>query len=180
MQFIKACAIGISCLFIVVTAFGQQANRDVPRRQNVPMGARGNWMSKRLMSKEFMEKVGIQGEQAEKLKAALEEIDRQSTQLEKEINQSALRQAAIAKEVLSQPNASVDEIMKIIEHIGALRVEQAKLATRRLVVIRDNLTAEQRKKASEFLSDEKKKNHDARERNASTNRVATAKSKAAK
>lgn len=148
----------LTCLAIVAAAaaFGQPQNeREQPRVQR---GLNhGNWIGKRVLTKEFMDKVGIQGEQAAKLKAELEGIDAKAGKLDEGINKAALEQAQIAKKVLSEPGANTDEIMKIIERIGQYRIEQAKLATQRLVVIRDNLTAAQREKASEILNGEGKR-----------------------
>ncbi len=177
MIFIKK-ILSVFLFFIVaVTATGEQTKRESSHRALAASVNRGTWMARRLMSEEFMQKVGIEGDQAKKIKEELEKIEQQSAQLDKEINRAAMHQAEIAKKVLSEPNASVDEIMKIIDHIGACRIEQAKLATRRLVVIRDNLTAEQRKKVSDFLSEERKKMHETRERNATTNRSSVVKTK---
>ncbi len=144
-----------ACL-TAAAAFGQpQAERDQPR---LPRSLNhGNWVGKRVLTKDFMDKVGITGEQAAKLKAELEAIDAQSSKLDEGITKAAIEQAEIAKKVLAEPGAKTDEIMKIIERIGQYRIEQAKLATQRLVVIRDNLTAVQREKASALLSGEGKR-----------------------
>jgi len=159
---------------VALAATGQQNDRENVRRQRT-MGTRGNWVAKRVMSKDFMDKVGIQGEQATKIKADLDALDKQSAKLDEQIAQAATQQAEIAKKVLTEPGANVDEIMKIIERIGTYRTEQAKLATKRLVVIRDNLTAQQREKASAILNEEQKKGKEERERNTTQNRPATPK-----
>ena len=144
-------------LFLMVaTAFGQTQNAHEQPRTSRNLNY-GNWVGKRVLTKEFMEKVGIKDEQAAKIKAEFAAIDAQSNKLDEEINKAAQEQALIAKKVLSEPGAKTDEIMKIIERIGQYRTEQAKLATQRLVVIRDNLTKEQREKASEILTIEGKK-----------------------
>jgi len=123
-------------------------------------------MAKRVMSKDFMEKVGLSDDQARKLKEELEAIDKQSTAYDQEIKKAAAQQAEIAKKVLSEPGADVDGMMTLIEKIGAWRTEQAKLATRRLVVIRDNLTPEQREKAVSILTADQKKWREEREKKA--------------
>ena len=164
----------ILAVFMTAMANGQQNDRDTTRRQRVGIN-RDNWIAKRVTSKEFLEKVGIEGDQATKLKASMESIDKQSAKLSEDIKQAAIKQAEIAKKVLSEPGANVDEIMKIIEQIGKWRTEQAKLATQRLVVIRDNLTAEQRAKASAILMDEQKKGRETKERAAQPNRPAAPK-----
>lgn len=148
-------------MFAVLTvsfACGQQVEKENNRRPRAGAGlTHANWIANRIASKEFLEKVGIQGEQAAKLKASMEAIDKQSAKLNEQIKIAAGQQAQIAKKVLAEPGANVGEIMAIIEKIGKMRTEQAKLATQRLVVIRDNLTAEQREKASALLSEEQKK-----------------------
>ena len=156
------------------SAWGQQNEREVPRRPRTTLN-RGNWIGRRVMTQDFMDKVGIQGEQAAKLKAELDALDKQSQALDEEIGQAAQEQGEIAKRVLSEAGANTDEIMKIIERIGKSRTEQAKLATKRLIVIRDNLTPAQREKASALLNEEQKKWHEereARDKNAQPNRPA--------
>ncbi len=156
------------------SAFGQQNERDGQRRPRTTIN-RGNWIGRRVLSQEFMDKVGIKGEQAAQLKRELEAIDKLSQALDEEIGKAALEQAEIAKKVLSEAGANTDEMMQIIERIGKSRTEQAKLATKRLIVIRDTLTATQREKASAILNEEQKKWHDerdAREKNGPPNRPA--------
>ena len=57
--------------------FAQQpdvaANRERPRMSRSLNY--GNWVGKQVMNPEFMEKVGIQSEQAQKLKEEMEKID---------------------------------------------------------------------------------------------------------
>lgn len=172
------------CVFILgaclasAAAAQQQNDREAAHRQRMMATPRGNWMAKRVMSKEFMEKVGIGGDQAQKIKAELEAIDKQSATYDQEIGAAAAEQAKIAKKVLSEPGANVDEMMKIIEKIGAWRTEQAKLATKRLVTIRDNLTPEQREKAAAILMEDQKKwreERDQRDKNAAPARPAAPK-----
>lgn len=149
----------------VTAVFGQQKEQREQEGARHPRAAlgRGNWVGKRIMTPEFLEKIGVQGEQAAKLKALWDGIDKQAQKVEEEITKAAMEQAEIAKKVLAEPGASTDEMMALIEKIGKLRTEQAKLATRRLIIMRDNLTAEQRQKASDALSEEQKKWREERE-----------------
>lgn len=155
---------GMAMAFVAVSAaWGQQneagAVRHAPR---TPMG-RGNWVGKRMMTPEFLEKIGVTGEQAANLRKQLETLDKQAQQVEEEITKAAMEQAEIAKKVLAEPGADTEEMMQLVEKIGRMRTEQAKLATRRLIIMRDNLTAEQRQKATAFLNDEQKKWREERE-----------------
>lgn len=167
----------MAAVLLATVVCGQQTERENNRRQRMGGVAKENWIANRVASKDFLNKVGIQGEQAEKLKASMESIDKQSAKLNEQIKVAAAKQAQIAKKVLAEPGASVDEIMKVIDEIGKLRTEQAKLATQRLVVIRDNLTAEQREKASTLLSEEQKKWREEKEKEKGTqgNRPAASK-----
>ncbi len=149
---------------LAATTVWGQPNRPAEPRQARPSLGRGNWVGKRIMSPEFLEKIGVSGEQAAKLKAEAAKLDEQAKQVEEAITQSAMEQAEIAKRVLAEPGADVDEVMRLIEKIGRLRTEQAKLATRRLIIMRDHLTPEQRQKASDLLSEEQKRWREEREK----------------
>jgi Spy/CpxP family protein refolding chaperone len=152
----------IVAVLAAATVFGQANEQEGARKARAAFG-RGNWVGKRIMTPEFLEKIGVKGEQAAKLKAQSDEIEKQSQKVEEEITKAAMEQAEIAKKVLAEPGASTDEMMALIEKIGKLRTEQAKLATQRLIIMRDNLTPEQRQKASAALNEEQKKWREERE-----------------
>lgn len=117
----------------------------------------GNWVGRRVMTKEFIEQVGITEGQAAKLKECMEDSEARQKALEEEINKLAMEQAQLARTILNEPGADTAELMEIIEKIGKLRTEQAKSNTRILINIRDTLTEEQRKKASETIAEEGRK-----------------------
>ncbi len=174
-------AILILCTFGLV-ALGQNNPREGERR-NWGATGRGQWIGRRLNHPEFIEKVGIKGEQAEKLKGSLEQIEKESQRLDEQIGQAAVQQAEVAKKVLAEPGADPEEMIKLVEKIGQMRTEQAKLATRRLVALRDHLTPEQRERAARVLADDQQRwreeregggREGGRERNAAPNRAAPA------
>lgn len=145
---------------IATVALGQEPDNNAVNQERPRINRSlnyGNWVGKHIMSKAFTEQAGISDEQAKKIKEEMGVIDAQLKALDETINQAAIQQAEIAKKVLSEPGAKVDEVMKMIDHIGQLRTEQAKLATQILVVIRDNLTDEQRKAAQELITAEAQK-----------------------
>ena len=156
----KTLRIAVVLIIAAVSAFGQRPDNNANRVER-PMVNRslnyGNWVGRHITNKEFMEKVGIADEQAKKIKEEMDKIDARLRELDVTINQAAMQQAEIAKKVLAEPGASVDEIMTVIERIGQLRTEQAKLSTQILVLVRDNLTDEQRKKAQELIAAEGQK-----------------------
>lgn len=143
---------------LAATVLGQRPN---DRGEMGPRASRslnyGNWVGRRVLTKEVMEDVGITGAQAEKLKAELEKLEEEFSVLDEAINKAALEQAEVAKKVLEEKGAKLDEVFSIIEKIGKLRTEQAKLSTQMLVAIRDNLTDEQRKKVNELIASEAKR-----------------------
>jgi len=145
----------ITCLAEIAFCQEQNIHKEFPKQSRTLNY--GNWVGKRVMTTDFMTRVGIQGAQAKNLKEPLDAIDLQLKTIDEKINQAALQQAEIAKKVLSEPGANVDEIMSIIEKIGKLRTDQAKLSTQMLVVIRDSLTADQREKATALIAAEGQK-----------------------
>lgn len=153
-----SCAVKSIVVAAVVTAADGfcQERRGTGGQPARPMRAinYGNWVGRRVMTKEFIEKAGINEEQAAALKAATEEIEKRQKALDEEIKALSIEQARIAKKILNEPGAEADEIMAIIEKIGKLRTEQAKANTRILLKIRDTLTEEQRKKVSETIAEE--------------------------
>lgn len=170
----------VTCAMVLMAlaataAMGQQNEPGAGRHAPRPQLGRGNWVGKRMMTPEFLEKIGVRGEQAAKLRTQLEDLDKQALKVEEEITKAAMDQAEIAKKVLAEPGADTAEMMTLIEKIGKLRTEQAKLATKRLIIMRDNLTPEQRQKASDFIGEEQKKwreEREAREKNGGGDRPA--------
>ena len=114
----------------------------------------GNWLEGRIMQADFMEKAGITQENVDKLKAALKELDDAAQKINEEIRTLSLQQAELMRKVLTDADAKPDDLMALTEKIGGLRTEQAKLLNKRLLVIRDNLTPEQRKKVGDLLQEE--------------------------
>ena len=114
----------------------------------------GNWMEGRIMQPDFMEKVGISQEQVDKLKEALKELDASSQKINEEIMTLSRQQGELARKVLIETGASPEELMQLVEKIGKLRTDQAKLRTQRIIVIRDKFTPEQRTKIGTVLQEE--------------------------
>ena len=126
-------------------------------------GSSGFWLERKVTNPEYMKKIGIQEEQAKNLKVAWKKIEEQNQKVEEEIHLLASQQAELAKQVLSQAGSDTKNLMTLVEKIGMLRIEQAKLAMQRVIVIRDHLTPDQRAKLNTFLEEDQKKWRDARE-----------------
>ena len=135
--------------------FGQETRgQDGPLARPARSMNYGNWVGRRVMTKEFIDKVGITGEQSAKLKTSMEGIEKKLKELESEISKLSVEQARLAKKILNEPGADAAEIMGIIEKIGSLRTAQAKANTQILINIRDTLTEDQRKTASTIIAEE--------------------------
>ena len=126
-------------------------------------GNNGLWLERKVTNPEYMQKLGITGEQAKKLNAGWKIIEEQNKKLEEEIHLLARQQAELAKQVLAQSGSDTKNLMTLVEKIGTLRIEQAKLAMQRVILIRDHLTPEQRTKLNALLEDDQKKWRAARE-----------------
>lgn len=125
---------------------------------NGPVGASsGFWLERKVTNPEFMQKVGITEEQATKIREAWKLIEEQNLKLEEDIHQLARQQAELVKKALSEEGSDTTDVMDVIEKIGKLRVEQAKLAMKRVIFIRDHLTPDQRKKLGKLLEEDQKK-----------------------
>ena len=104
-----------------------------------------------------MKKIGVSEEQAKNLRASWKKIAEQNQKFEEEIHLLANQQAELAKQVLSQSGSDTKNLMALVEKIGVLRIEQAKLAMQRVIVIRDHLTPDQRTKLNVLLEEDQKK-----------------------
>jgi Spy/CpxP family protein refolding chaperone len=120
-------------------------------------GNSGLWLERKVTNPEYMQKIGISDEQAKKLKAFWKTNEDQNQKMEEEIHVLARQQAELAKQVLSQPGSDTKELMSLVEKIGMLRIEQAKQAMQRVILIRDHLTPEQRTKLNALLEEDQKK-----------------------
>lgn len=125
--------------------------------RNSSHGGNGFWLERKVTNPEYMKKIGIAEEQAENLKIAWKKLEEQNQKLEEEIHLLASRQAELAKQVLSQSGSDTKNLMALVEKIGMLRIEQAKLAMQRVIVIRDHLTPDQRTKLNALLEEDQKK-----------------------
>lgn len=120
-------------------------------------GSSGFWLERKVTNPEFMKKVGITEEQSLKLHEAWKLIEAESSKLEEEICLLARQQAEHLKTALAEDNSDTSAIMEVIEKIGKLRIEQAKLNMKRVILVRDHLTPEQRKLLGKTVEEDQKK-----------------------
>ncbi|MEI6646255.1 MAG: hypothetical protein WCP12_09465 [bacterium] len=117
----------------------------------------GFWLERKVTNPDYMKKIGVSEEQAKNLRASWKKIAEQNQKFEEEIHLLANQQAELAKQVLSQSGSDTKNLMALVEKIGVLRIEQAKLAMQRVIVIRDHLTPDQRTKLNVLLEEDQKK-----------------------
>ncbi len=110
-----------------------------------------------MTNPEFMKKIGITEEQSKKLREAWKLIEKESSKIEDEIRLLARQQAEHVKKALAEEGSNTTAIMEIIEKIGKLRIDQAKLAMKRVIIIRDHLTPEQRKLLNKVVEEDQQK-----------------------
>lgn len=172
----------LMCALAAASLFGQNTNRNQHAsasgqalafrgRGQGPSGVGGGsshgsnsfWIERKVTNPEYMQKIGVSEEQAKKLKLSWKQFEEQNQKMEEEIHLLARQQAELAKKVLSQPGSDTKELMALVEKIGMLRIEQAKQAMQRVILIRDHLTPEQRTKLNALLEEDQKKWRSSRE-----------------
>jgi Spy/CpxP family protein refolding chaperone len=129
-------------------------------------GNNGFWLERKITNPEYMQKIGISDEQAKKLKISWKQFEEQNQKMEGEIHTLARQQAELAKKIFSLPGSDTKELMALVEKIGMLRIEQAKQAIQRVILVRDQLTPEQRTKLNVLLEEDQKKWRATREESA--------------
>lgn len=144
-------------------AFRGRGTETIGSARSSGHGNNGFWLERKVTNPEYMKKIGITEDQAKNLKVSWKKIEEQNQKFDEEIHLLASQQAELAKKVLSQSGSDTKSLMTLVEKIGMLRIEQAKLAMQRVIVIRDHLTPAQRAKLNAFLEEDQKKWRDARE-----------------
>lgn len=115
----------------------------------------GNWIGKFICQSNTLDRLGVTNAAARaKIVKDLTAIDEQMQALTKKIRTASIAQAKIAPTVIENPGTDTKDFFAKIDEIGALRTEQAKLATQVLIVLRDQLSDEQRADVKEMMETE--------------------------
>ena len=138
---------------------GQQERRPggTMNRRMAPGGMMGGGFDQsmfllRVMDDPAMaETLKLTDEQKDAFKKGTTALDERKAVVREALNIAALEQAAVAAKIMADKQASTDELMALVEKIGGLKTEQAKIQTEKLLVIRDTLTDEQIRSASEVV-----------------------------
>ncbi len=113
--------------------------------------------AKHILSERCVREARISPEQVKKLRKEFALIDSRMQEFGRKIGENARKQAEIAVNVLTVPGSDPIEMIQLTEEIGRLRTEQAKLSVQVLIVIRDNLEAQQCAKVVEIMREEREK-----------------------
>jgi hypothetical protein len=100
---------------------------------------------------ETKQAINLTDEQKEGLNKRIDALNERQAVVDDAIRIAAQNQIARAAKVMADKQATTNELMALVEKIGALRTEQAKIQTEKLLAIRDMLSAEQIRGANEVL-----------------------------
>ena len=100
-----------------------------------------------LQRRGSMQQLELSKEQSDALTAEMKKIDDQIAKIQGSMPEAIQKQAELVKEA-KPDNAAV---MAAVEKVWNLRMEQAKLQTQKILVIKNGLTVEQQKKALELI-----------------------------
>ncbi len=141
-------------LLLVSTSWCQQTPTNALNRPRLPGGLGSNFIERYVLSPEFRAEHHVTDAQAAKIKAELDALEKEVFRLEAEVAGLARQQADMVRRLMDDSAVSEEGLFILIEKIGKDRMAQAKIAMKRLVVIRNNLTSEQRKHAMNKLVEE--------------------------
>jgi Spy/CpxP family protein refolding chaperone len=110
-------------------------------------------LSRMIGSGRAAEELGIGPEQAQKLRAGMQQIQEEEIDLQAEMQKLSLRQADLMASLLADRSLDAKEIMALVDEIGALKTRLAKMPVKRMLFLRDNLTADQIRKAHEMMKE---------------------------
>lgn len=97
------------------------------------------------------EELGVSQETIQKIREQMQALREKEIDLQAQMQKLSLRQASLVSSLMSDRTRKPDESMQLVEEIGAVRTELAKMTIRRLLVVRENLTDEQILKGRELL-----------------------------
>jgi len=141
-------------VLLVNPCWCQYVPTNAPSRPRLPGGLGSNFIERYVLSPEFRAEYHVTDDQATKIKTQLDELEKEVLRIEAEIAGYAHQQADVVRRLMEDSTASDEELFLLIEKIGAGRMAQAKIAMKRLIVVRNNLNSEQRRHAMNKLVEE--------------------------
>jgi len=167
MNIRKLCVITV-CLLTVFSVYADEkdtaqpsAEKDrfvptqQPRDKERPSGfdsrdsMAGDAMIMRLITNpRIAEQIGLSEEQCEKIKEETFTLKREQIKIKADLDLAGLDQA----QLMTQKEIDEKAIMKAVERVGELNTELAKIKTKQILMIKNNLTEEQVAKIHEMMA----------------------------
>lgn len=131
----------------------RRPNFDRPMPSPMMMHGSGGMILRMLSSKMGLEKIGVTDEaQVTKLTDAFKPLMEESGKLDGKIRELTREQARSLRDLLKDKAADPKTAKEKVGELEKLRAEQGRLVIKAILVLRENLTAEQAEKASELFS----------------------------
>ncbi|MFZ4395980.1 MAG: hypothetical protein ACOYOU_10190 [Kiritimatiellia bacterium] len=121
-------------------------------------------MDRLLANVKLIKELGLSDETVVILREESRQNKTRQMDLDAQILKLSLMQHDFMAKLLLDADTHTNEVMKIIEDIGRLRTEQAKLAVQNLLMIRKYLTPDQIRKARELMRERQQNNAVRREK----------------
>jgi hypothetical protein len=137
---------------------GARSNRDRGRSTDQRSGRGGGGPENgvgfinMLRNPKVRERLGISEDEAHRLKANMEAFEQQQHELRKQIHDLARQQA----ELLQQEDVSKDDVMALVEQIGAKRTEMAKGRMEQLLAMREIIGLERIRNLQHYMERQRK------------------------
>lgn len=139
--------------------FAQDKAETTPERPNGArmaqrsmMGGQGPWLVRMFTKKENFEKLGISDKaKADKLFADLGRIKEDGNAMEKKIREISREQAELMRKLFTDEASDSKDVMAKIDEVAKLRADQARLSVKTILLLRENLTAEQMHNARSMI-----------------------------
>ena len=108
-----------------------------------------------LDNQEMIAKIGLSSNQVGQLRDKLLELQKQEIQLRAQQQAAAADQASL----MTRPEIDEKAVMKVVEQLGQVRTEMAKLQIKRVILLKKSLTDEQRAKLRAIIRERRERQH---------------------
>ena len=122
---------------------GRAGEGDVPPQAVVRM----------LDNQEMIAKIGLSNDQVGQLRDKLLELQKREIQLRAQQQTAAADQANL----ITKPEIDEKAVMKVVEQLGQVRTEMAKLQIKRVILLKKSLTDEQRAKLRAIIRERRER-----------------------
>lgn len=150
---IFVCAAMLTAACVAQAAAGRPTEGTPPP----PRPERGDIMLMRTLNdRALIRGLGISEESVAKIDEANRAVNERIHSARLRIEELSAKQLALATEIFSTPGSDPAPLMDVIAEIGQLRITTAQEMTRRMLILRDNLTQEQMKTLKTRIDEQRK------------------------